>query len=140
MIKRLFSLSIILCLCGACKSTPYPTQQTLNRLNKICYDQMQEDILHRSDNRLSRWMQCKQKHIMPMEMMMHPFKKEEIKSMYTTLVSGAELVDQHKITLKELYDKWDSMQLQIGLRSCTMMFIDSDNSYKCMDAGVFNGS
>jgi hypothetical protein len=112
-----------------------PTNAEYIAVNKACAAQADVDKQDRNPHWFERWMTCQYTKIMPMEISIYQSKEKEINDMYKTLLVLAKEVDSGRMTVQEVYGKWDKMKDEIGMVSCALKTVGADGSEYCHSAG-----
>ena len=134
-IKKLIQLSLYTCillLFTGCAPYLKPTQSEYEHANQICIDQVNQDQALHTRNWFSNWVKCKQERIMPIEISFYPSKQDEIHAMYRQLRLMAIDVDTGRSNVQKVYDEWDRMQKEIGIKKgvCAKF---ADGSQQCIN-------
>jgi len=82
-------------------------------------------------NWFTRWLQCKQEHVMPYEISMYPSKEDQIRAMYSRLIKLGAGVDAGLSSVQLVYREWEKMQDDIGMRQCLLRVEARDGSSDC---------
>jgi hypothetical protein len=133
--KILWTSLLLLCslsLLAACANSPdLPTKENIDRANKSCETQFRFDQGLRMRNWFTRWLQCKQEHVMPYEISMYPSKEDQIRAMYSRLIKLGAGVDAGLSSVQLVYREWEKMQDDIGMRQCLLRVEARDGSSDC---------
>lgn len=107
------------------------TQENINRANKTCETQVKFDQALGMRTWFTRWLACKQEHVMPFEIKAYPDKEAQIRDMYTKLIDQGAQVDAGVIPVQVVYREWERIQIEIGMRRCLVRVENRDGSSQC---------
>ena len=112
------------------------TQKEVNAANMICYNQLKADEQNRNPKRLSRWAKCKRTHVMQFDQKGYPGHDAEIMAMNDEMISGMLDVEAGRMSLEQVYRRWDTRKLEIGMAMCKMRFVARNGEQRCLDPGA----
>lgn len=116
-------------LWGCASNEALPTRADFDAANKMCYARVKSDTRNRHPRWFTRWLECKQQHVMPMEIMIYPTKDHEIRTMYAKLIEMGKAVDQGRSKVEPVYGEWDRMLAEIGIPRGTCIHYPDGSQY-----------
>ncbi len=119
-------LCLILTACSTPKPPPpvveqHPPQSTgvfsqdyINRLEELCYAQIQRTVGETRAGRGVIWAECMRERVRPIEQKNYPVKADDIARMYDALVWDMQEFYRGHTTLNRLHERWALRQKTIG--------------------------
>ena len=128
-------LLILLAATQGCASFDEPlTKDEVDQANGTCNYQIKLDQTANVRTWFSRWVVCKQKRFMPLEIRQHPGKEAGIRAMYDKLIPLARQVDDGLSGVEPVYDEWDRMRTELGINQ-QICAKHPDGSQMCIPNG-----
>lgn len=123
-------LSWLTLLAGCATTDQDLTQANVERANQRCQAQLKAER-GLSLQWFSRWVGCRQTHVMPFEILAYPHKEAEIRAMYGELLAMGLAVDAGQTSLQSVHRRWDQLQFEIGMHRCLIRQEHADGTSRC---------
>jgi hypothetical protein len=132
-ILRLLALTVCCAVVFGCASgKKRPTQADFDTVNEMCYAHANADKRINHPQWFTRWVGCKQEHVMPMEMVVYLGKEAEIRAMYSKLLELGKAVDEGRSKVEPVYDEYDRMEAGIRMYK-GICYHHADGTQRCID-------
>jgi hypothetical protein len=118
-----------------------PTGADFANAHKPCTAQADADRRAARADWFTRWIKCRQTHVMPIEIQAIPNKEFQIRNMYAQVLEMGKEIDsgisgpQLTYRLKHVYREWDRMLDEIGLYPNDVCFKMKNATEACVPPG-----
>jgi hypothetical protein len=119
-------------LFGCASGEERPTQSDFDTANEMCYARANSDKRINHPQWFTRWVKCKQEHVMPMEIVVYPGEETEIRAMYSKVLELGKAVDEGRSKVEPVYDEYDRMEAKIGMYK-GICYHHADGTQRCVN-------